>query len=367
MLRILEIETPQGALKMEFTRNTILVGEPCSGKSMLLKLIHKTLENIDKIRPVIGRTSRKFSLKMIIEIPQEHVRHIVRRFQKIWNIDLSSWDRRILIAESIDKSRYEYVLKISMVDEPILHVVSRDSSLLIRKPIDMELKVSVEKIQDLMKTIRELPQAHMFSTYEEEILLMTDLIDSIVTSLKELKIYRIGPYIDYSTCINITDIVETSEDTYIGIHGEKTLLVLSRVFADGRYWPYLARLLSYLEKNGLSRARCGIVDKKLTLTYIMDGELITCPEISCSIRSLIAYYVQILVAEKGSIILIDNFDYCLTDESCKILTSLIKSLGKNLQIIAEVHNEKMINILEKEGGFTIIKIPRELAHHIKYL
>ncbi len=352
---------------MEFSRNTILVGEPCSGKSMILKLIHRTLENVDKVRPSVSRLNRKLGLKLTIEIPQEHVKHIVRRFQKTWNIDLSSWDRKIVIAESIDKSRYEYVLKLSMVDEPILHVIYRENSIIIRRPVDMELKATVEKVQDLMKTIRELPQTHMFSTYEEEILLMTDLIELLMKSIKELKIYRIGPYIDYSTCINISDIVEVSDDTYIGIHGEKTLLVLSRIFADGRYWPYLAKLLSYLEKNGLSRARCGIVDKKLTLTYVMDGELVICPEISCSIRSLIAYYVQILTAERGSIILIDNFDYCITEESCKILINLLRSLGKNIQIIAEVHNEKIIDILQKEGGFNIIKIPRELVHHIKYL
>jgi len=366
-LRSLEIESPHGAVKMEFSRNTILVGEPCSGKSMILRTIHKVLENVDKLRPCVGKPNRKVGIRMTLEIPAEHVKHIVKRFQKLWNVDLSSWDRRIVIAESVDRSRYEYVLKMSMIDEPILHVISRDSSLLIRRPIDMELKSFPEKILDLTRTIRELPQAHMFSTYEEEILLMTDLIELIVRSLKGIKIYRIGPYIDYSTCIDIMDIVGTTEETYVGIHGEKTLLVLSRVFADGRYWPYLAKLLSHLEKSGLSRARCGIVNRKLTLTYVMDGELITCPEISCSIRSLIAYYVQVLVAERGSMMLIDNFDYCLTEESCKLLLSLLKSLGKNIQIIAEVHNENMVKILEKEGGFTIINVPRGLVHHIKYL
>ncbi len=366
MLRALEIESPYGAQRLEFSRYTFLKGSPSTGKSYILRIIYSIFHNIDKIRVDLGRRNRRVSIKLTIELPQEIARHIVRRLERSWNIDLSDWDRRVLVSVSSEKSRSEYVLKMSIIDEPILQIVTRDDIIVIRRPVNIELKNTIDNVRELMKTVRELPQTHMFSTYEEEIHLMTDLVDSIISSIRQVKIYRIGPYIDYQTCIDVTELKENIDDDYIGRHGENTLLVLSRTFADGRSWSYLAKLLSYLERNGISRTRCGIVNSKLTLTYILDGELMICPELSCTIKSLLAYYVQILAAERGSILLIDNFDYCMTEDACRLIINLIKSLNKNIQLIVEIHNEKMADILEKEGKFTPIEVPRELIHYIKY-
>jgi len=367
VLRALEIESPHGTQRLELSRLTILNGEPCTGKSTILRIIERTFKNIDKLGPGIARPGRKISIKMTVELPQDSARNLIRRLQRSWNIDLSDWDRRVIISTSTERSRYEYVLKISMINEPILHVIMRDNVTAVRRPVDIELKSSPETVRDLVRSIRELPQAHMFSTYEEEICLMSDLIELIVESLRSVRVYSVGPYVDYPTCIDVKDLAETMDSTYVGAHGERTLLVLSRVFADGRAWSSLARLLSYLEKIGLSRVRCGLVEGKLTLTYVLDGELMICPELSCTLRSLIAYYVQILAAERGSIILIDNFDYCMTESACRALIMLLKSTSKNVQLIAEVHDSKLAELLQREGGFASIDVPRDMVHCIKYL
>ena len=366
-LRQLEISTSQGRIDVEFSKLTVLTGSPNAGKSSLLKIINKIFENIDKVYQKV-KITKKSIIKISIEIPQDKLKIIKRRFSKIWKVDLSDWDGTVQIIYNIDKDTYETIFKIPIVDEPIFQVSYRDGEkTIIKKPIEVEIKDKSVSILDIIKSIRDMPQTHLFSTYEEELEIILGLIESIVTSLKSVKIYRIGPYIDYSSCIDMRDVWSIYSDDYVGIHGENTLVALSRAFADGRLWPNLAKLLSYLEKIGISRVRCGIVNGKLSITYISDEGLVTCPELSCSIRSLITYYTQLMLAQKNSILMIDNFDYCLNEDTCRVLIPMFKDcLSRNVQIILEVHSRDIVSILTRDAGFREIKIDSRVPTYIKF-
>ncbi len=367
-LRKLEIDTPQGSLNMEFSELTILTGNSGIGKSSILKLISKIFESIDKVYTK-HESNKKISIKSILSIPAERAKVIKKRFSKIWNIDLNDWDNSVLISYKVDKEFCETIIKIPIIDEPILHTVYRGGNeILLRKPIEVEIKEYKNNIIELLKYVKNMPQTQLFPSYEEELNIALKLIENIVTSLKSVKIYRIGPYIDYSSCVDMRDLWSIYSDDYVGIHGENTLVVLARAFADGRLWPDLAKLLSYLEKIGISRVRCGIVNGKLSITYVGDEGLIICPELPCTIRTLITYYIQVLLSQKNSIILIDNFDFCMSEDTCKVLTGTFKQcIHKNVQVIAEVHNKDIAKILVEDVGFREIRIENKIPTLIKYV
>ncbi|GEM_PF-5197778 len=327
---------------------TVITGSSPSGKSRLLQIINKFVNNIDKMFLHIDGVSR---LDVMLRLPEEATYRIKRKYDRKWDIDLSEWAGDVRLIYNIQQSLNEFICQVE--GETVLHVVKRvaDDTVVtnIRRPVSIELKSNVNTVQELYKIINESPHAHLLSEFEELLLVSTEFCKDVVEALHiNTRALLIGPYVDYLTCVEPSD---NDDELYVGQHGENTVRVLASLFVDGRVWPSLAKMISLLERMGIKRLRCGYRNGKIAISCLSPkGELVICPELPCSVKTLITYYTQLIAAPKYSIILIDNFDYCLSQSICEAFPRLLKDcvISKKCQIIAEVHNSDNVKCLATE-------------------
>ncbi len=85
------------------------------------------------------------------------------------------------------------------------------------------------------------------------------------------------------------------------------------------------------------------------ITYVdkNGNEVMGGGELPCSLKNILTISAQLMASESGSIILVDNMDYCLDEKSSSILASLLKELGAGKQVIGgEVHTQLLSNLVD---------------------
>ncbi len=327
---------------------TILTSTTPSGKSTLLRVLYDFLVSVDRIFAPIQNVDR---VDISLKIPDEATEKLRKKYSRKWDVELEDWDGNVKIVKNFQHNHKEFILYVD--NEIVFHAVQRLSEdeviTSIRRPVSIDLKTDTDSIGELYHIICKTPQAQLFSEYEELLLLGSEFCKDVLQYLKDnVKVYLIGPYIDYGTC---ADPVSIADEHYVGRHGENTILVLASLFTDGRVWPELAQLISTLEKMGIKRLRCGYRSGKIALSCLTKhNELVVCPELPCSVKVLITYYTQLLALPKYSIVLIDNFDYCMYGDTCQAIAKFIRNVvtRKKCQLIVELHNKDLVKCLVSE-------------------
>ena len=334
--------------QVDFAPITIITGRTSSGKSLILNIVSSIIKKFQDRNLKLNLFKNSY-LEIEFEIPEELRRRIIK---KVNEVDLSFWNGKFSIVIEVN-DHIDQCIKIE--NEVVLHIVQYQDSIYIRRPIETTLKdfqyndYLIFNINFLKERIPDY--VTIFSESEQILSITFKLVTELIDFLKNINCIFIGPYIDYNTCLDVQEYLSN----YVGKHGEYTTYVLAKVFSNPKMLNYVKFLSKILSGFGIKNFRVGWFGNKISMAYIDKfGNVITCPEISCQIKTLITIFTQLVTLDHYSILIIDNADYCLTDETLNVLSKVIKSIlsEKKIQLILELHNQEFTKHFTQE--YTLI-------------
>lgn len=320
-------------VNMDLGPLTVITGPPGSGKSLIIELLRRFMENF-KVSVFFGDIvkSENGVLELTLSL-NEPIK------QKLEGMGYKA-DYLVVTLEVYDTG-HVYVIKLD--NNEILVVEDRQGHSRVKHPLNVEVKDA----SIIMDTAGLTPLSNAVGLVEsgssdyENILSLINELRSYVTSIS---MYKLGPYIDFK---GYSKGIVTDTD-YVGEHGEYTLELLSSIFVDPRRDGDVRFLRKVLGELGFRNFRVGWYGGKIVASYMdRKGMVHVGNEPPCHIKSLLAITTQIIMSKRPSLILIDNSDYCLSEELASVITKLMGNYVTNdRQIILEVKNKWFIDSLK---------------------
>jgi len=296
MVEYVEIGTAGKRASVRLAEATLLVG---TGKSLFLEILHQVISNIGKRLPRLG---------------------------KDWSLYMQSGDVSYSIVVSKGRVRQSVSVK---GEEVVFEYIPSKPAHRVIKPIDMAV-TSADVIMPEVKT-----EEHVSVVAEEDIERLNKLI-AVAKKRLGVKIQILGPYLNPRSLIDANTRQLASLDRHgRNLPGILSYLSLHKPTAYDSIRTTL-RKLGFSVSVGLAKpGKIGV----LISTRDLKMPLFKAP---CSIKSFLV--IATALELKPDLLLVDNFDYCLTRKTAEVLTTLLRQ--KHTKLIAEIHNEEVIDWLD---------------------
>ena len=296
MVEYVEVGTAGKRASVRLAEATLLVG---TGKSLFLEILHQVISNIGKRLPRLG---------------------------KDWSLYMQSGDVSYSIVVSKGRVRQSVSVK---GEEVVFEYIPAKPAHRVIKPIDMAV-TSADVIMPEVKT-----EEHVSVVAEEDIERLNKLI-AVAKKRLGVKTQILGPYLNPRSLID----ANTRQLTSLDRHGRNLPGILSYLSLH-KPTSYdsirtALRKLGFSVSVGLAKpGKIGV----LISTRDLKMPLFKAP---CSIKSFLV--IATALELKPDLLLVDNFDYCLTRKTAEVLTTLLRQ--KHTKLIAEIHNEEVIDWLD---------------------
>jgi predicted ATPase len=320
--------------ELDLSPVTLISGFPGIGKSLILKVVYGLLSGIgNDLNSILMMEG---NVELTFNTSQWRVSDINERLSAV---NLPTIDGMLTIAVARHENAVEQVIR---TDKGTLLVSRRGAEgSFIKVPLDVEVKdaglfLSAEGLS--LKGSNAVQLIDEFATLYETVM---DVVRFMSRQLANLRVYYLGPYFDFPPVSKI------SGKSWVGTHGEYTVEVLARLSMEPRMDGKIRFLRKAIDGLGYRRLRAGLVGDGIGITYVdKNNNEIMGGEVPCSLKTILAITTQLMASEAGSIVLIDNMDYCLDEKTSAVLASLLRELGAGKQIIGEIHTTLLSNSVD---------------------
>lgn len=142
----------------------------------------------------------------------------------------------------------------------------------------------------------------------------------------------------------------------VGRRGERTIAVLSALFAHPRHLAQARQIQHWAEVFGMGSLTGGWVREELLHAGYLDGDFDTplgFESAGCGARQVLPIITQIFAAPNNSLILIEEPEAGLHPESQAYLARMFaESVGLGHQLIITTHSEALLEGLQEQLGAT---------------
>ncbi len=152
--------------------------------------------------------------------------------------------------------------------------------------------------------------------------------------------------------------VDLMPRTGVGSEGQYTLHQLSRVVSDPRYVRYWEELGSILDAVGIRKVGVSLVESGRIGGYMYVGDKASSIyHGGLFVRSVLPVVVQIVLANEGSIVAIDDLDLGLTEPLAEQLLAQLQRIAraKDLSVVATTRAGWLAD-MARRLGFTVMNI-----------
>ncbi|GGP20388.1 hypothetical protein GCM10007981_08260 [Thermocladium modestius] len=320
--------------ELDLSPITLITGFPGIGKSLVLKTIYGLLSGVGSDLGLILMPNG--SVELTFNTSQWRLDRINDRLSAA---NLPTIDGLITISASRRGNDVEQAVK---TDKGTLLVARRgNEGSSIKVPLDVEVKdgglfLSIDGLS--LRGSNAVQLIDEFASLYETVI---DAVKFLADQVGKLRVYYLGPYFDFPAVSRV------SGEKWVGSHGEHTAEVLARLSMDPKMDGKMRFLRKALDQLGYRRLRAGLMGDGIGITYVdKNGNEVMGGELPCSLKNILTISAQLMASESGSIILVDNMDYCLDEKSSSILASLLKELGAGKQVIGEVHTQLLSNLVD---------------------
>ncbi|WP_069807772.1 ATP-binding protein [Vulcanisaeta thermophila] len=329
-------------VSMDLGPLTIVTGPPGSGKSLIIELIRRFINGFkDKVVLDDLAGLEGGSMELTISL-NEQVK------QKLE--DMGHGANYLVISLDVDGTGYTYAVKLD--DKEVLVVEGRQGRGRVKYPVNVDVKDASTLLDPggLTPISSAATLVESESLDYESLLSLVNVLRGFVTTMG---IYKLGPYINFR---GYSKGAETVGD-YVGEHGEYTLELLSTFFTDPRRDGDVRLMRKVLGELGFRNFRVGWYGGKIVVSYIdKRGVVHIGDELPCYAKTILAITTQLIMSRKPSLILIDNADYCLSEELGPFIAKLLGNyITGDRQVIMEVRSKWLINSL---------KMPHIVVHNL---
>lgn len=180
---------------------------------------------------------------------------------------------------------------------------------------------------------------HVSMLADEEI----ERVNKIVASFREafsLKAVLLGPYLRPKSYYRAS-----RGRAGLASDGSNLVGVLSALSLENPH--AFDRIRGSMRRRGITLA-VGLAGKGLlgAVAYLGGGRRLPLSRLPCSLKS--ALVVSTAISLKPDILLIDNFDYCLTDAAAESIAPYVSEFVNRGQIIAEIHRPEVADYFKTQ-------------------
>ncbi|ABL88016.1 conserved hypothetical protein [Pyrobaculum islandicum DSM 4184] len=265
------------------------------GKSTFLEVLYRVISNIGKKIPKIRESWSFYAQSGDIS----------------YSIVVNKWRVRQTISVKGEDIVFEYI-----PSKPLHRLI---------KPIE----VTIAEADVIIPNIKT--EEHLSIVAEEDINRFNSLLATARKSLG-IKIQMLGPYISPKSLVDANARVNTLDRYARNLAGVLSYLALYRPSAYDS-------IRASLKRVGVSLSVGLAKPGKIGAFVISKGLKMPLSKAPCSIKSLLALTTALEI--KPNILLIDNFDYCMTRKTAETIAMLLRQ--KPTRVVAEIHNEGIVD------------------------
>ncbi len=325
-------------IDMELNSITVLFGRKPSGKSLLMKTLYRVLSSLSNLEG-LKSLPPELTITMTLKVSERARREICTYFRSHWNESIDAWSGRVILSLNRGKDTVEYLIKLPELEEPLLHIFYSEERVEVRRPIRVELNPTVRNVEEIYRNIIDKPEIAAISDAHNIVRIVFEFILKILDSLRSIKKVYVNACNDFKTCIRLDE---------FDLHRDSVLALSASLLTRPRI---ALRLLSYLNqaarKANLEGMSIGIINEFITFTVQRGDEIVTCPDLPCSLKAYINLVVNLLCLDRDSILFIENFDYCLAEEHIRTIALLLREVAqRGCQVVLECRLSDVLLALE---------------------
>ena len=296
MIEYVEVGVGSRKVSVRLAEATFLVG---TGKSLFLEILHKVVSGVGKKLPRLGGD---------------------------WGLYIQSGDVSYSVAASRRRIRQSISVK---GEEAVFEYIPAKPAHRLIKPIEMAI-ASADVIMPEVKT-----EEHVSVVAEEDIEHLNRLVE-VARMRLGVKTQMLGPYISPRSLIDANARHMTSLDR----HGRNLAGVLS--YLSLRKPTSYDAVKTAFRKIGFSVAVGLAKPGKIGVVVSTRDLKMPLSKAPCSAKSFLV--IATALELKPDLLLVDNFDYCLTRKTAEALAALLRQ--KPTKLIAEIHNAEVAEWLD---------------------
>ncbi|MFN7105290.1 MAG: hypothetical protein ACK4M3_01690 [Pyrobaculum sp.] len=304
MVEYVEVGTANRQASIYLTNLTFITGV---GKSTFLEILYSVLSNVGRKIPNIGKT---------------------------WRISIQDKDVSYSIQADPRRVRQNVVVK---GEEVVFEYIPHKSLHKLIKPID----IGIANADVIIPEIRT--KEHVSIIAEEDLDRLANLLNEARRRL-DIHVKILGPY------LSPRSLVDSTTSHVLDRYGRNLTGVLAYL---SLYKPTAYdSIKTQLKKLGLSLSVGLAKPGKIGAFLITKSTKLPLSKAPCSIKSFLA--ISTALELRPDLLIIDNFDFCLTRQVAGVLSSVIRQ--KDVKILAELHNQDFADWIDVSKTVAEVKL-----------
>ncbi|MEZ0319066.1 MAG: hypothetical protein ABWK05_03605 [Pyrobaculum sp.] len=303
MVEYVEVKTERGRAAVTLSSITFVVG---SGKSLFLETLYKVVSSVGRKVPRIGRG------------------HVYLQ------------DGDVSYALSVERGRVRQSVS-ARGEELVFEWIPGKSIHRLVKPIDMAV-LNADVVMPEVKT-----QEHVSIVAEEDLERLNQVVNTARRRLGVRALF-LGPYISPKSLVDASTNYATLDRHARNLVGVLAYLSLYKPTA-------YESLKTHLRKLGFSLSVGWAKPGKLGALISTKSVKIPVAKAPCSVKAFLAVATALEVGPE--LLLIDNFDFCITPRVAEALSALIKQ--KKTKIVTEIHDIRLADYFNIPGK-TVVEV-----------
>ncbi|ABW01826.1 ATP-binding protein [Caldivirga maquilingensis] len=308
---------------------TLITGAPGSGKSRLINILWNTFSNMGVNAKSKINWLGKVSIMVRVRINDESA-------GKVTGLELKDPEAHLEYVIEYNGKSLRQIIKTS--DKALLVLEADDSRSMITHPIEAPVADAWSLISEDALRVPEGEASVLISSNEDALESSRVLMGLIRGELMNHRVHMLGPYFEYDGKEQSLSHVDN-----IGRNGDGVIRALAEIFMNPRFDSDVGLLRKAMAKLGYRSLRVGLFNGNVALGFRdSKGNYRIGAPLPCHLRTILAVSTQVMLMNRGDILLVDNLDYCMSNETWDVLMSLLAELAKDKYIIAEVHNYELV-------------------------
>ncbi|WP_291764456.1 hypothetical protein [Caldivirga sp. UBA161] len=323
---------------------TLITGAPGSGKSRLINILWNTFSNMG-----VNAKSRinwigKVSVMVRVKINDELT-------SKVTGLELKDSEVHLEYVVEHNGNSLRQIIKTS--DKALLVLEANDSKSMMTHPIEASVADAWSLIGEDALKIPEGEASVLLSGNENALESSRVLMGLIRGELMNHRVHILGPYFEYDSKEQSLSHIEN-----ISRNGEGVIRALAEITMNPKFDNDVGLLRKAMAKLGYRSLRVGLFNGNLALGFRdSKGNYRIGVQLPCHLRTILAVSTQVILMNRGDILLVDNLDYCMNNETWGVLMSLLADLAKDKYIIAEVHNYELVRHINLSNAvYSVVSI-----------
>ena len=323
---------------------TLITGAPGSGKSRLINILWNTFSNMGANAKSKINWFGKVSVMVRVKISDELA-------GKVTGLELKEPEIHLEYVIEHDGKSLRQIIKTS--DKALLVLEADDSRSMITHPIEAPVTDAWNLIGEDTLRVPEGESSVLISSNEDTLESSRVLMGLIRGELMNHRVHILGPYFEYDGKEQSLSHVDN-----IGRNGEGVIRALAEIFMNPRFDSDIGLLRKAMAKLGYKSLRVGLFNGNVALGFRdSKGNYRIGTQLPCHLRTILAVSTQVILMNRGDILLVDNLDYCMSNETWDVLMSLLADLAKDKYIIAEVHNYELVRRINLSNAvYSVVSI-----------